>query len=50
MTYMIKGPLFVTMRYTEMHPSLRINDYKTAILYRLCDTLDVHHILDSHQL
>ncbi len=36
LAYMSKGILFVFMRYVEMYPSSKINNYQIDILYRIC--------------
>lgn len=47
---LIRGPVFLVMRYAEMHPSSAINDYKTFFFYFLCDTPGLHHIPEKHRL
>lgn len=48
--YMLKGSLFVWMRYSELRPSSRLNDYQTYFFYSYCDTLNTHHVPDDHLL
>ena len=50
LSYMLKGSLFVWMRYTELYPSSRLNDYQTYFFYYHCNALNYHHIPDDHLL
>lgn len=36
MAYISKGILFVVIRYAEMHPFSKFNDYKIQLLYQIC--------------
>ena len=46
--YMLKASLFVWMRYVELYPSSRLNDYQTYFFYYYCDTSHTHHIPHDH--
>ena len=48
--YMLKVTLFVWMRYVELYPSSRLNDYQTYFFYYYCDTSHIHHIPNDHLL
>lgn len=48
--YMMKGILFITVRYAELYPSSIVNDYQTFIFYYLCNKSGFHHMPDHHNL
>lgn len=48
--HMIKVNLFVWMRYTELHPSSKLNDIRTLFFYIFCDNFRLHQMPDSHWL
>ena len=48
--YMMKGSLFVWMRYVELHPSSTLNKYQRFFSYRLCNEFGLHHVPDNHLL
>ena len=48
--YMMKGILFIMLRYAEIHPSSTINDHQTYIFYYICDKSEFHHMPDHHSL
>ena len=48
--YTIKAALFITVRYAELHPSSRFNDYYTLIFYCICDKFGFHQIPEHHRL
>jgi hypothetical protein len=42
--YTMKGTLFVLLRYAELHPSSRLNNYQLFVLYQFCHKSDIHRI------
>ena len=48
--YMLKGTLFLWMRYTEFYPSSPLNDYHTIIFYYYCDTTQFSRAPADHPL
>jgi hypothetical protein len=50
MIYLIKGTLFVWMRYAEWYPSSELNDFQTFFFYEFCNELGLHRIPDDHYL
>lgn len=50
LVYMIKGTLFVWMRYVEQHPSSKLNDYQTVYFYCFCNKFKLHQVPDHHLL
>ena len=50
MIYLVKGTVFVWMRYAEWNPSSELNDYQTFFFYEFCNELGFHRIPDDHRL
>ena len=50
MNHMIKGTLFVWMRYAEGYPSSKLDDYQTFFYSEFCHEFDLHRIPDDHRL
>ena len=48
--YIIKGTLFLWMRYTEFYLSSPLNDFHTIIFYYFCDTSHIFRAPADHPL
>ena len=48
--YMLKGTLFLWMRYTELYPSSPLNDYHTFFFYYYCDPSHFSRVPANHRL
>ena len=48
--YLVKGTLFVWMRYAEWNPSSELNDFQTVFFYEFCNELGLHRVPDDHRL
>ena len=49
-TFILKGTLFLWMRYTEFYPSSRLNDCQTFIFYYYCGRSNTFHVPNNHLL
>lgn len=50
LVYMIKGTLFLLIRYIELHPSSPLNDLQTIYFYCFCNQVKLHQVPDHHRL
>ena len=48
-TFIVKGIVFVWMRYTELYHSSALNDYQTLVYYVYCGTFDYDHVPVGHR-
>ena len=48
--YMMKGILFIMVRYAELHTSSRINHCHTYFFYFMCNKFEFHHMPDHQSL
>ena len=48
--YVSKGILFVVMRYAEMFPSSKINQYQIEFLYPICGKSYINSTFDNYRL
>ena len=48
--YLIKGTVFVWMRYAEWNPSAELNDFQTFFFYQFCNELGLHRRPYDHRL
>ena len=48
--YTVKGVLFVWMRYAEVYPSSKLNDFQTCFIYVVCGTFHPDRVPNDHFL